>query len=102
MQSSLPAFHPLSLISTIDGVGCLLEEKESSFKTDDHLPRILVNLMVPENQGPACLSLFQVMMATITPVTTGHFKIHIDDSLSTLISLATASLPPVILLYTKP
>lgn len=58
--------------------------------------------MVPGSQEPACLSLFKVAVATMTPVIIGHFNIHNDDSLSTPVSPATASILPTILFYTSP
>lgn len=98
---SIISFHSLSVKSTVDVIDCLLKEKES-FKTENNLPRITVNLMAPGSRGPPCLSLFQVAMATMTPVIIGHFKIHNHDSLSTLVFLATVSESPMILFYTQP
>lgn len=69
------------------------KRKRKQFQNREPPTQDPVNLMVPGSQGPECLSVFQVAMATMTPVITGHFNIYIDDSLRTPVSLAIVSIP---------
>lgn len=89
--------YPPSLKSTMNGVGLSVKRTRKQYQNRGHPPRILVSLTAP---GTADLRVLPFFWTPGCYSHHGDFSIHTDDSPSTLVSLATASLSPRILFYT--